>query len=61
MKEENTIAVLKRIADGKADIIVDGGTLTVEWLPDNNVLLTGPVATSYTGLLDPRFLNGGGA
>jgi diaminopimelate epimerase len=55
-------AVRRGLIDGrKADIIVDGGRLTVEWLPDNNVLLTGPVATSYTGLLDPRFLNGGGA
>jgi diaminopimelate epimerase len=57
-------AVRRGLIEGrKADVIVDGGTLTIEWLPDDHVLLTGPVATSFTGTLDPRLLNGsaGGA
>ncbi|MEQ8229929.1 MAG: diaminopimelate epimerase [Rhodospirillales bacterium] len=55
-------AVRRGLIDGrKADVIVDGGTLTIEWLPDNHVLMTGPVATSFSGTLDPRLLNGGGA
>lgn len=55
-------AVRRGLIDGrKADIIVDGGTLTCEWLPDNHVTLTGPVATSFTGTLDAKLLNGGGA
>ena len=49
------------IAGRKADVVVDGGTLTIEWLPDDHVLLTGPVATSFTGTLDPRLLNGAAA
>lgn len=40
----------------KARIRLDGGTLAVEWLPDNHVLLTGPVATSFAGTLDPGLL-----
>ena len=36
----------------KADIVVNGGTLAIEWLPDDHVLMTGPVATSFTGTLD---------
>ena len=55
------VAAVRRglIKGRKADVIVDGGTLTIEWLPDNHVLMTGPVATSFTGTLDPRLLNGG--
>jgi len=40
----------------KARVRLDGGTLAVEWLPDNHVLLTGPVATSFAGTLDPSLL-----
>ncbi len=40
----------------KARIRLDGGTLAVEWLPDNHVLLTGPVAVSFHGILDPSLL-----
>jgi len=36
----------------KADLMMDGGSLTVEWRDDNRVLLTGPVAVSFTGALD---------
>ncbi len=55
-------AVRRGLIDGrKADVIVDGGTLTVEWLPDNHVLLTGPVATSFTGTIDPAMLRQGTA
>jgi diaminopimelate epimerase len=40
----------------KATIRLDGGALTVEWLKDNHVLMTGPVATSFTGILHPSLL-----
>lgn len=36
----------------KAELLMDGGALTVEWRDDGHVLLTGPVATSFTGILD---------
>ena len=31
---------------------VDGGELEIEWLPNNHVLMTGPVATAFTGEVD---------
>ena len=46
------------LASRKARIRLDGGTLDVEWLPDNHVLLTGPVATSFKGTLDASVLEG---
>ena len=36
----------------KAELMMDGGALTVEWREDNHVLLTGPVAVSFTGVID---------
>jgi diaminopimelate epimerase len=33
----------------KASVIVDGGTLEIEWRDDGQVLMTGPVATAFTG------------
>jgi diaminopimelate epimerase len=35
-----------------ADVVLDGGTLSIEWLKDDHVLMTGPVALSYSGTLD---------
>jgi len=32
-----------------ADVVLDGGTLSIEWLKDDHVLMTGPVALSYSG------------
>lgn len=55
------VATARRGLTGrKADVVLDGGTLTIEWLPDNNVLMTGPVATSFTGLIDPSLLDAEG-
>ena len=37
--------------------IADGGSLEIEWRgADDHVLLTGPVATSFSGTLDPSLL-----
>jgi diaminopimelate epimerase len=33
----------------RANVIVDGGTLEIEWRDDGHVLMTGPVATTFTG------------
>ena len=35
----------------KATVVVDGGELEIEWLKDGHVLMTGPVAISFTGEL----------
>ena len=45
-------AARRGLTDRKADVIVNGGTLTIEWLADDHVLMTGPVATSFTGELN---------
>ncbi len=41
----------------KAELVLDGGTLTIEWLPDGHVLMIGPVATVYNGHLDKAILS----
>lgn len=41
----------------RAELILDGGSLEIEWLADDHVLMTGPVASSFTGLLDPSLLS----
>ena len=40
----------------KAQVIVDGGTLDVEWLRDGHVLMTGGIALAFKGELDPSLL-----
>jgi diaminopimelate epimerase len=40
----------------KADVVLDGGMLTIEWLADDHVLMTGPVALTFAGRLDPSLL-----
>ena len=37
----------------KAEIVLDGGPLEIEWRADGRVLMTGAVATSFAGALDP--------
>jgi len=46
------------LASRKAEIIADGGSLTIDWRADDHVLMTGPVAVSFTGALDPSLLPG---
>jgi diaminopimelate epimerase len=40
------------LAGRSAEIVVDGGTLAIEWRADGHVLMTGPVATSFAGSFD---------
>jgi diaminopimelate epimerase len=37
----------------RARVIVDGGTLEIEWRHDGHVLMAGPVATAFRGQIDP--------
>jgi diaminopimelate epimerase len=37
----------------RAKVIVDGGTLEIEWREDGHVLMTGPVAITFLGEIDP--------
>lgn len=51
------IAAARRgLTDRAADVILDGGQLHIEWLADNHVAMTGPVATSFRGTVDPDVL-----
>ncbi|MGE5478322.1 MAG: diaminopimelate epimerase [Bacteroidales bacterium] len=49
-------AARRGLVGRKADVVLDGGTLTIEWLPDDHVLMTGPVALAFQGTLDPSLL-----
>jgi diaminopimelate epimerase len=46
-------AARRGLAERRAEILLDGGPLEIEWLADDHVRMTGPVATSFTGTLDP--------
>jgi len=50
-------AARRGLTPRRAELILDGGSLEIEWLPDDHVLMTGPVASSFTGLLDPSLLS----
>jgi diaminopimelate epimerase len=45
------------LAARQAEIIADGGSLSIEWRGDDHVLMTGPVAVSFTGVIDPSLLS----
>jgi diaminopimelate epimerase len=49
-------AARRGLTERHAAIIADGGTLEIEWRPDNRVIMTGPVATSFRGSIDPSLL-----
>ncbi len=52
-----TVAAARRGLTGRAITLdLDGGTLHVDWREDGHVVMTGPVATAYTGVLDPSLL-----
>ncbi len=44
------------LTERRATVNLNGGTLLLQWLPDNHVLMTGPVATSFSGIIDPALL-----
>lgn len=47
------VAAARRGLTGrKGDVHLDGGTLTIEWLENGHVLMTGPATTVYSGELD---------
>jgi diaminopimelate epimerase len=44
------------LAGRRVAVAVDGGTLDIEWRQDDHVMMTGPVATSFTGEIDEGLL-----
>ncbi|MFP5512424.1 MAG: diaminopimelate epimerase, partial [Alphaproteobacteria bacterium] len=52
------VAAARRGLTGrKADILLDGGTLTIEWTEDDRVLMTGPVALAFSGRLSAELVS----
>jgi diaminopimelate epimerase len=46
-------AVRRGIIDGRAaDVVLDGGTLHIEWLENGEILMTGPASRAYSGSFD---------
>ena len=46
----------ERLVKRKADVMLDGGTLTIQWLRDGNVMMTGGIAIAFKGELDSSLL-----
>jgi len=51
-------AVRRGLANKKATLTLDGGTLEIEWLDNGHVLMTGPTALAFRGKIDPALLDG---
>ena len=49
-------ATRRGLVDRKAEVILEQGSLAVEWLRDNHVLMTGGIAIAFTGELDASLL-----
>jgi diaminopimelate epimerase len=45
-------AARRGLSERRATIVLDGGELEIEWLKADHVLMTGPVATAFTGTLE---------
>ncbi len=45
-------AARRGLTGRRATVLVDGGTLEMEWREDGHVLMTGPIATSFQGDLE---------
>jgi len=41
----------------RADVVLEGGTLSIEWLRDDHVLMTGGIAVAFKGELDRSLLS----
>ncbi len=52
--------VRRGLTNRSVRIRLDGGVLRVRWREDGHVLMTGPVATSFSGVLDDALWNGAG-
>jgi diaminopimelate epimerase len=50
-------ATRRGLVPRKADVILEGGTLAIEWLRDDHVLMTGGIAVAFKGELDRSLLS----
>ena len=49
-------ACRRKLTARNADVVLNGGTLAMQWLPDGHVEMTGPVAISFNGVIDRSLL-----
>lgn len=49
-------AARKGLTGRKAEVVLDGGTLVIEWRDDNHVMMTGSASLAYAGRLDAALL-----
>ncbi len=51
------VAAMRRgLTDRAVTMMLPGGPLRVEWRDDDHVMMTGPVETEFTGVVDPNTL-----
>ena len=50
-------AARRDLVERKADIVLDGGVLTIEWASDNHIYMTGPATEAYRGEVPSSFWN----
>jgi len=49
-------AARRGLTSRRVTVVADGGPLEIEWRADGHVLITGPAAVSFTGVIDPALL-----
>jgi diaminopimelate epimerase len=49
-------AVRRGLTGRRAAVVLDGGPLEMEWRADGHVMMTGAIATSFSGFLDASLL-----
>jgi diaminopimelate epimerase len=53
----SAVAAMRRgLTDRRVTVTLDGGDLEIEWRADGHAIMTGPVAESFTGVLDRSLL-----
>jgi diaminopimelate epimerase len=50
-------ATRRGLVQRRAEVVLEGGTLTIEWLRDGNVMMTGGIAVAFKGELDRSLLS----
>jgi diaminopimelate epimerase len=50
-------ACRRALGHRSVSVLMDGGTIEVEWRDDDHVVMTGPVAVSFRGVLEPSLLD----
>ena len=54
-------AARRGLTDRSMTVTLDGGDLQILWRDDGHVVMTGPVAESFTGVIDPSLLSASAA